>query len=59
MIKNKYTHELICDICGETEFGFEKFDDAVDFRVDNGWIREKNCGEWKDICPECQGVTGN
>ena len=44
---------LYCDICDR----FEKFDewqDAVDFKRDNYWSSRKVCGEWRDICPECQ-----
>ncbi len=31
-----------------------KFDDAADYKKENGWISEKNNGEWQDICSECQ-----
>ena len=44
---------LICDICGQ-EHDFETFDEAIDYKRENGWISEKYKGEWQDICPECQ-----
>lgn len=44
---------LVCDICGK-EHDFETFDDALDYKKENGWISEKYKGEWQDVCPECQ-----
>ena len=44
---------LTCDNCGE-DFDLETFDDAVDYKKENGWLSEKYNGEWQDICPECQ-----
>lgn len=49
-------YELICDICGDTVEGLDDFDEAVDYKVDNGWVSEINNDEWEDICPECQEV---
>jgi hypothetical protein len=43
-------------MCGETETGFESFQDAVEFKKDrdNRWRAVKNSsGEWHDLCPEC------
>ena len=56
-IKGKY--HLICDICGE-EAGetFDSFDEAVDFKVDSGWISQKRNGEWQNVCPDCYPSGG-
>lgn len=53
ILENQIGYELICDICGE-DFDFETFDDAVNYKRENGWKSEKYKGEWQDICPECQ-----
>jgi Fe2+ or Zn2+ uptake regulation protein len=46
---------LVCDICGEAvEKGFNDFNDAVDYKKENGWKSQKYKGEWEDVCPECQ-----
>ena len=50
----KEGYELICDICGYMVTGFDDFDEAVDYKVDSGWVSEINNDEWEDICPECQ-----
>lgn len=55
MIKgnSRFGYILSCDICGkESEFSY--FDDAVDYKKENGWISEKHKGEWENYCPECQ-----
>lgn len=49
-------YELICDICGEAaEEEFIDFYDAVEYKRQNRWRNIKEQGEWKDVCPECQG----
>ncbi len=46
---------LVCDVCGEQEDEtFFDFYDAVDYKKENGWERQKYRGEWEDVCPECQ-----
>ncbi len=49
---------LICDICeDESEaIGFLEFDEAVEYKKDNGWQSERDwiSDEWIDICPDCQ-----
>lgn len=45
---------LYCDICGEEEEHFDHFDNAVDFKDENGWASRKEPKGWKDICPECK-----
>ncbi len=48
-------HSLICDICNEeADEQFFKFEDAVNFKKENGWKSKKNGTEWKDVCPDCQ-----
>lgn len=49
----RFGHKLTCDICGEN-FVFETFDDAFDYKKENGWKSGKYKGKWQDICPECQ-----
>lgn len=54
-ILGKY-YSLSCDVCCEVIMHkrFDNFDDAVQYKKDNGWKSQKNNGEWEDICPECQ-----
>ena len=48
-------YRLICDICEEqADKEFDSFDDAVDYKRNNGWKSQKKYGEWQDVCPECQ-----
>jgi len=60
MIDREYgKYFLACDICGEEIAGFETFQDALDYKISEGW--ESKCGEqldlqygWIDVCPNCQ-----
>lgn len=54
-----YGYDLICDICGTPEEElFEHFDDAVDFKKENGWISRKDKkGNWEEICQGCQNAV--
>lgn len=55
MIDQAYgLYTLICDICDHEAKPFFSFQDAVDYKKDNGWRSKKFNGEWHDICPECQ-----
>ena len=54
IIKGVIGYDLICDICGNKEDGFYDFNEAVEYKKENGWKSEKYKGEWEDICPECQ-----
>ena len=55
--KIKGEYHLICDICGEeAEKSFDTFDEAVDFKVDSGWISQRHRGCWEDVCPDCYSV---
>jgi hypothetical protein len=44
---------LSCDICG-VNFDFESWDEAVEYKKENGWVSRKEDGGWIDICPDCQ-----
>ena len=48
--RNGKVYALQCDICGEGA----SFNDAVQYKKDEGWKSQKHNGEWEDICPECQ-----
>ena len=46
---------LYCDLCDSEEGPFTYFDEAVDYKKENGWKSTKDkLGGWQDICPECQ-----
>ncbi len=45
---------LYCDVCGrEAEETFFEFDEAVEYKKQNGWRSQRRKGEWEDVCPEC------
>jgi hypothetical protein len=48
--------ELSCDYCEEpAEETFDTFQEAVEFKKDNGWKSVKDkAGNWHELCPECQ-----
>lgn len=57
MIERKFNglYTLTCDICGEKALEtFEEFNEAVQYKKDNGWKSQKYKGEWEDVCPDCQ-----
>ena len=35
------------------EPAFETFDEAVDYKVDEGWKSQRRDSEWEDVCPDC------
>ena len=48
---------LYCDVCGETaDMSFAEFQDAVNYKKENGWRSKPEKWGWIDICPECHGV---
>ena len=59
MIDKQYgEYILVCDICGHEVKGLDSFDEAVDYKKDDGWIsrRSKSLnsrGEWLDTCKYC------
>jgi hypothetical protein len=55
MIDKEYSgYLLVCDVCDHQVKYFDNFQDAVDYKKENGWRSRKENGEWLDICPECQ-----
>jgi hypothetical protein len=48
--------ELSCDHCEEpADETFESFQEAVQFKKDNGWKSVKDVDEqWHDLRPDCQ-----
>jgi len=38
---------------------FSTFDEAVDYKVDEGWKSQRRGSEWEDVCPECQEMRVN
>lgn len=55
MIEKQYTtFYLICDMCDKSaDEEFDCFEDAVDYKKDNGWKSRMIKGEWHDVCPDC------
>lgn len=54
--KNNGQYTLTCDLCGEeAPKKFDDFNDAVQYKKDEGWKSQKHKGEWEDVCPDCQG----
>jgi hypothetical protein len=52
---------LVCDICGEEIGGFSTFDEALDYKINEGWKSKR--GEqldlqdgYIDVCPNCLGI---
>ena len=45
---------LICTECGYEVKYFDSFDEAVDYKKENGWKSKKVEGEWVTLCPNCQ-----
>jgi hypothetical protein len=59
IVEEKGKSTLVCDVCGREVEGFESFDDALDYKNNEGWKSER--GEqldlqdgYIDICPHCQ-----
>ncbi len=61
MITEEYgKYVLICDICGEEIGGFDQWEDALEYKNEEGWQSKQ--GErldlkdgWIDICTICGG----
>ena len=46
---------LYCDLCDGVAGPFNYFDEAVDYKKENGWKSKKDkLKGWQDVCPECQ-----
>jgi hypothetical protein len=44
---------LVCDVCQEDGIAFSSFDDAIEYKKEEGWKSRKINGEWEDVCPDC------
>lgn len=54
---DKDEFSLYCDVCGETaDRSFAEFQDAVNYKKENGWRSRLEKDGWVDICSECQGA---
>lgn len=45
---------LTCDCCEHEVKYFDTFQEAVDYKKENGWQSVKDGSEWRDVCPDCQ-----
>jgi hypothetical protein len=55
MINKEYgDFVLSCDICGHEVKPLDDFNEAIEYKKDNGWRSQKRNGEWEDVCPKCQ-----
>lgn len=56
MIETRYGKGvvLVCEECGREVKYFDEFQDAVDYKKENGWKSQRDKDGWKDICPECR-----
>jgi hypothetical protein len=46
--------EPICDHCEDSVDGFDEFDEAAQYKKDNGWKSVKGAsGIWYELCPDC------
>lgn len=56
MIKgsNNVGFTLQCDNCGYEVKNLDNFDEAVNYKRENGWKSKKiDKDEWEDRCPNC------
>ena len=52
--RGEWKYVLVCDECGREVKYFNTFDEAVEYKRENGWKSKKDDGEWITICPDCQ-----
>ena len=52
--RGEWRYVLVCDECGREVKYFNTFDEAVEYKRDNGWKSKKDDGEWVTLCPNCQ-----
>ena len=59
--KTHGAYHLFCDICEEeAEYGFGTFEEAIDYKIEQGWRTQRDFFEsnvWIDICPNCQEIA--
>lgn len=54
MIEKEYgKYNLICDICYETVYGLETWQDVLDTKRELEWKTKIIDGKRIDICPDC------
>ena len=46
---------LQCDYCSNSIEDLESFNEAVDYKKENGWASVKDGDYWIDKCPNCVG----
>ena len=51
--KDGKTYILQCDMCSNYIDDFFDFQEAVDYKRNNGWKNFKLEREWIDVCPNC------
>ena len=56
MIETRYGRGvvLVCDVCGHEIKYFDTFQEAVDYKKENGWKSVRDGNEWQDVCPDCR-----
>ena len=52
--RGEWKYALICDECGHEVKYFNTFDEAVEYKKENGWKSKRVDGEWVNVCPDCQ-----
>lgn len=52
-------HVGVCDVCDEVTPRFVKWDEVRAYFTANGWktYRNKETGEWENLCPECKQLN--
>ena len=49
--RGEWRYVLVCDECGREVKYFNTFDEAVEYKRDNGWKSKKDDGEWGRFAP--------
>lgn len=44
---------IVCDVCGKTSESFDTFQEAADSKEEQGFLSQRQYGEWKDVCSNC------
>lgn len=47
-------YELECEICGKVVDQFDEFQDAVEYKKQNGWKSVNINDSWEDRCEDCK-----
>jgi len=54
IVKDSSWNCLQCDFCSYSVSGLEDFNEAVQYKKENGWRSVNKEGKWYDKCPSCQ-----